>query len=367
MKKIVKIGFILLLMFVFLSENGNAQYSTKKVRSVHKQYTDSLKSLDYNYMFPVMGQGAYSEGFDIPYPMGIMGNFFWADQGILINNLQLGYSSAYNPDNSFDLRPIVDENGEEILKFGENRNVSYSYNVRPDIWLFPFLNVYGIFGYGRSTTEVNITGLGDYELTAPLTSIVEQNIKTAGVGVLGAGGVGPVWVSVDANFTWNKPDLLDKATMATVVGMRMGHAFVSKKRPYQNIALWVGSMRIKMQSETLGEVMMSDALPQEVWDNKDEAVTEYYYWYDHEATEFQKIVADRTLTPIIDELDNRQGESVIQYGIDKQVAQMWNMLIGAQLQFNKHWQLRFETGILGDRKSFLASINYRILGMKKSN
>ena len=43
------------------------------------------------------------------------------------------------------------------------------------------------------------------------------------------------------------------------------------------------------------------------------------------------------------------------------------MLVGAQFQVNKHWQIRFETGILGDRKSFLASLNYRILGPKKSN
>ncbi len=366
MKKIIRISTLLIIVSIFFNKSSNAQYTTKKVRNVHQAYTDSLKSLEYDYVFPILGQGAYSEGFDIPYPMGIMGNYFWADQGILINNLQLGYKNAYNLDNSFDLRPIIDENGKEILKFGENRNVSYSMNVRPDIWLFPFLNVYGIFGYGHSSTEVNITGLGDFKFSSPLTSIVEQNIKTSGVGILGAGGVGPVWISVDANFTWNKPDLLDKATMATVVGLRIGHAFVSKKKPYQNIALWVGTMRIKMQSETLGEVRMRDALPQEVWDNKDATVTEYWDWYNNEASIGQKIVADKTLTPIINELDNRQGESKVQYGIDKQVAQMWNMLVGAQFQFNKHWQLRFETGILGDRKSFLASINYRILGFKKN-
>jgi len=179
--------------------------------------------------------------------------------------------------------------------------------------------------------------------------------------VLGAGGVGPIWISVDANFTWNKPDLLEKATRATVVGVRSGHAFTFKKKPYRNIAVWVGAMRIEMQSETVGEVKLRDAFSDDVWNKKQEIVNNYNYWYDNEATQFQQIVADKTIGPIVDELDAREGESIVQYGIDKQVAQKWNMLVGGQFQFNKRWQLRFEAGILGDRKSFLSSLNYRFL------
>jgi opacity protein-like surface antigen len=347
--------FLLLVAFV------NAQYTTKRVSKAQQAYTDSLKQIKYDYIFPLLGQGAYSEGYDIPYPVGIMANFFWADQGILINNLQLGYKNAYNPGNSFELRPILDENGKELIKFAENRNVSYSYNVRPDLWVLPFLNIYGIFGYGSSHTEVNISGLSDYVFPEPITSVVDQGIRTSGFGVLGAGGVGPMWISVDANFTWNKPDLLDKATRATVVGVRTGHAFVFRKKPYRNIALWVGAMRIEMQSETIGEIKLRDAFGDDMWDKKQEIVDNYNHWYDNEATPVQQIIADKTIGPIIDEIDNREGESIVQYGIDKQVAKKWNMLLGAQFQINKRWQLRFEAGILGDRKSFLSSLNYRFL------
>lgn len=356
---------LLITIALFLYIGANAQYTTKKVGKKQKAYTDSLKNVEYNYILPFLGQGAYSEGYDIPYPVGIMANFFWADQGIEINNLQLGYNNAYNQDNSFDMKPILDENGNEILGFGESRNVSYSYNVRPDIWLFPFLNVYGIFGYGKSTTSVNINRLGSHEIN--FNSVVEQDIRTAGVGVMAAGGVGPVWFSVDANFTWNKPELLDKATQANVMGIRVGHTFVFKHKPYRNFAMWVGAMRIRMQSETLGEVAMKDAISQDTWDNKDQVVSDYNDWYDNEATPFQQKVADRRLTPLINDLDARKGESTVEYGIDKQVTQMWNMLIGGQFQLNKHWQLRFEAGIIGDRKSFLTSLNYRFLGIKKKS
>ena len=365
MKKLYNFKLLAIAILTLFSIDTFSQYTTKRVRDVHKEYTDSLKNVKYDYVFPILGQGAYSEGFDIPYPMGIMANYFWTDQGILINNLQLGYKNAYNLDNSFDLRPIVDENGNEILGFGESRNTSYSFNVRPDLWVFPFLNVYGIFGYGQSHTEVIINKLGNHDFN--MKSVVDQGISTSGFGFLVAGGIGPVWLTADLNFTWNKPENLDKPTFVNVVGLRMGKAFTSKKRPDKNFALWVGAMWIKMQSETVGEIQMKDALPKETWDNKDQIVSDYNDWYDNEATPFQKIVADKTLGPIIDELDKRNGESIVQYGIDKQVAKNWNMLLGAQYQFNKHWQLRFEAGILGDRTSFLASLNYRFLGIKKKS
>ncbi len=42
------------------------------------------------------------------------------------------------------------------------------------------------------------------------------------------------------------------------------------------------------------------------------------------------------------------------------------MLVGTQYQLNKHWQLRAEGGVVGDRKSLLLSLNYRFLGFKKN-
>ena len=365
MKKTYKLSILAAMFLFIIGQQSNAQYVTTKVKTKHQAYTDSLKKVEYNYLLPILGQGAYSKGFDIPYPMGIMGNFFWTKQDILIDNLQLGFDHATNPDNSFELQPVVDENGEEILGFGRNFNESYSVNVRPDIWVFPFLNVYGIFGFGRSHTEVNINRLGSREFD--MTSVVDQGISTVGFGVMAAGGVGPVWFSGDFNFTWNKPELTDNATRVNVMGLRMGHTFVNKNRPEMNIALWVGAMGIQMQTDTYGSLTMKDAIPDETWDRKDQIVADYRDWYDNEATPAQKIIADKTLTPIIDNLEARNGESIVKYGIDKQVKDRWNMLVGAQFQYNKHWMLRSEVGFLSSRTSFLLSLNYRFLGIKKKS
>lgn len=343
------ISFVTILLVSILPYYGISQYSTKKILSKNEAYTDSIKNVDYKYVFPILGQGAYKKGFDIPYPMGIMGNYIWMDQGISITNLQLGLKT----DNT-DI-PLTEV---DFIEFGENRNTSYMVNVRPDIWVLPFLNVYGLFGYGNSHTEVFLTS------PVELTSVVDQSIKTAGFGIMGAGGVGPVWVSVDANFTWSKPELLDEPTQVNVLGIRMGYNFVFKEKPDRNIAIWVGGMRLKMSSSTVGAIKLIDALPPETWERKDQIVGDYWEWYNNLGpTEIiKKKVADEILTPIVDRIDQVDGDAVISYGMNKQTKEMWNGGIGMQYQFNKKWMLRSEVGIIGDRKSFLVSINYRFLG-----
>lgn len=342
----IRTTLIMILVFTLYSIENQAQYTSKKVKSKYQVYTDSLKQVEYNYTFPILGQGAYRKGFDIPYPVGIMGNYMWLEQGLLIDNLQLGLKTD---DRDIPLTPV------DFIDFGKNINTSYSLNVRPDLWVLPFLNVYGILGYGESHTEVN--------LVAPveLKSIVDQSIRTAGVGIMGAGGIGPVWFSVDANWTWSKPELLDKAVMVNVLGIRIGHTFTFKNKPQSNIALWVGGMRIEMSSDTKGEVKLGDALPPETWERRDEIVGNYWDWYNNEASLGQKVIADQVLTPIVDRLEAADGDAIIRYGMDKQVKEKWNGIIGMQYQLNKRWMIRSEGGIIGDRKSFLLSLNYRFL------
>lgn len=334
------------IVFLFLSQHSYSQYASKKIKSKHQIYTDSLKQVKYDYTFPVWGQQVYQKGFDIPYPIGVMGNFLWMNQGITIDNMQLGLKTD-NQD--IPLTPV------DFIEFGDNTNTSYTVNVRPDIWVLPFLNVYGLFGYGNSHTEVKLVKPVEFK------SIVDQGIRTMGFGLMGAGGIGPVWWSVDANFTWNKPELLDKPTKVNVLGIRMGHTFVFKSRPDRNIAVWAGGMRVHMGTETVGAIKMIDALPPETWDRRDEIVGNYWNWYDNEATPKQKITADIILTPIVDRLEQADGDAEISYGMDKQTKELWNGIIGTQFQLNKRWMFRTEWGIIGDRKSALASVNYRFL------
>ena len=347
---------LLILTITFFSLEGKAQYASTKVKSKHEAYKDSLKqaaaaAVEYNYVFPILGQKVYKKGFDIPYPVGIMGNFMWMQQEVLLNNLQLGLKSE-----NYDI-PLTNV---DFIQFEDNVNTAYTVNVRPDLWVLPFLNVYGIFGYGNSNTEVNITS------PVPLQTTVEQSISTAGFGLMSAYGIGPIWMSVDVNWTWNKPELLDRAVNVNVLGIRMGHTFTFKERPDRNIAIWAGGMRATMASVTVGEIKLIDALPPDVWERKDELVEGYWNWYNGlnpdnpiDRTKIEK--ADEVITPIVERIENADGDTIIRYGMDKQVKEKWNGVIGLQFQLNKTWMFRTEGGVVGDRKSVLASVNYRFL------
>ena len=67
------------------------------------------------------------------------------------------------------------------------------------------------------------------------------------------------------------------------------------------------------------------------------------------------------LTPIVDRIAEADGDAVVRYGMNKQVKEMWNGVIGLQFQLNKRWIFRTEGGVIGDRKSLLTSVNYRFL------
>jgi len=356
MKKSYRNLLFAIVAIFLIAPQAKAQYVSKKVKTKHQLYTDSLKAVEYNYIFPILGKAAYKKGFDIPYPFGIMGNFIWMDQGLLIDNFQLGVKT--------DSKDIPLTPADSLIGFGDNRNTSYAVNIRPDIWVFPFLNVYGLFGTGRSTTKVS-TILFPYSSGSEVsfTSEVEQSITTAGVGVMGAFGVGPVWLSFDGNWTWNKPELLDKAVRVGVFGIRVGHTFVFKKRPDRNIAVWVGGMRVRMASNTVGQIKLADALSQEVWDKKDEIVSDVNTWWDGLTPIEKNLPKNIVVKEISERLDAKDGSAIIRYGMDKQVLQEWNGVVGAQFQMNKHWMLRTEAGIIGDRKSYLVSLNYRFLGI----
>ena len=188
---------------------------------------------------------------------------------------------------------------------------------------------------------------------------MEQSVKTAGVGITGAGGVGPVWIAVDANMSWTKPELLDNPVKVSTMGLRFGHNFVHATKPYRNIGIWAGAMLVKMGTETIGQIKLNEAIPQETWDRKDEIYGNYETWY-NSLGPAEKIVVDQTPFPAIMEAFNDvDGEATIKYGIDKSVKQPWNGLVGGQYQHNKNWMLRSEVGFIGDRKSVLVSLNYR--------
>lgn len=326
---------IVFAIIILLTNSAYSQYSQLQLGdTTHREYP---------YKLPFMGKLAFEKGFDIPYSAGAMINYFRASQNIVIPEIAIGFNDS-------ELYDISD-----IIEFGKVNAVATSINVRPDIWVFPFLNLYGIFGKTYATTTV--------ELTSPITMRTSADLEgtSSGVGMTGASGLGKYFFVLDGNWVWTSMSNFEKPVQTSTFSFRLGRALQIFKNPESNIALWAGGMRITMGGITEGSITLNEVIPPETWEKRDQMVRDYWVWYDNiKVTEIiKKRVADEVFTPIVDKIEVLDGSGTVKYRIRKKPKQRWNMIIGGQYQINKHNQFRVEGGILGDRKSLLLSYNYR--------
>jgi len=325
--------YLLLIVLILLEYNSFAQYS-------QLQKNDTTKT-EYPYKFPLLGSKAFEKGFNIPYSSGAMLNYFTAKQDVVISEISIGFNNS-------EMTDLTD-----LLEFGTVNARATSVNIRPDLWVLPFFNVYGIFGKAWAQTEI--------ELSYPIELKAVANLEgtSLGFGVTGAGGFGKYFFVVDGNWIWTTMSNFEAPVRSYTFSGRLGRAFRLGSNPESNIAVWAGGMRIKMGGVTEGSILLNDILPDETWNRRDEIVENYRNWYDNDASIPQKLIADQVLTPIIDHLEVADGSGTIKYRLRKEPKQEWNFIIGGQYQLNKHHQFRTEGGILGNRKSLLLSYNYR--------
>lgn len=335
MKRLV----ILLLSFVTLS--SSAQYASIQVGKTQQAYIDSLKSMEYNHVFPIWGAGAYKQGFDIPYPAGIMVNYFSLTQKMTIDNIKLGVNGNGLHDFS------------EIIEFSDVTADGQNVSLRPDLWVLPFLNVYGIFG--RTSTKTSVTLSSPIVLNAAGSGVG----NTVGFGTTVAGGVGAFWVAADFNWTWSYLDILHEPAHVRNTSVRFGHTFVNPLKPYRNVSIWLGLFGSTLNTETNGSISLFDAIEDLDQDQLDDIKEGYADWKDA-LDPGQRVVIERIEQALQDRIDeNPDGDIVIDYSLDKELVGKWNMLAGFQYQLNKSWIFRTEVGFFGSRSQALFSLNYR--------
>jgi hypothetical protein len=330
------------------------QGSRKNLSEKHQQYYDSLLKMDYDRIFPLAGAKVYKRGFDIPYPFGIMFNAFYGRQDLTISNIKVG---VRGPDTTLGPADL-----SQVITFDKVQAQAYNVNLRADVWVFPFLNVFALLNYfPQSTTSVT--------LSKPVTLSTEakQSGWAWGIGMMGAGGVGPVWIQADYSANWAEMELLENKVFTQIAGLRMGHVFTSKRDAEKNISIWIGMMGIFLNNETVGSVPLSSLadIPQ---GKIDEIKQSYGNWYD-DLEPIQQQVVDKIMQKLQDRIDGLPVDDIyITYEMDKAPASRWAGLLGIQFQFSKRWQLRCESNFIGgDRLSILTSLNYRFLGFKKRN
>src|SRR6478609_3531149 len=119
-----------ILLMLLMSSSMFAQvYSNKVVGKKNEAEIDSLKTAEYPYVLPIWGDKATKKGFSLPYSAGISLNYFTQQSDLIINNLNIGFNNG--PQHNLD----------QIVRFDNAVASASSINIRPDVWVFPFLNV----------------------------------------------------------------------------------------------------------------------------------------------------------------------------------------------------------------------------------
>ena len=366
--------YLIVILGLLATATTNAQVvSNKPTGKKNQLLIDSLKLAEYPYALPIWGDKATAMGFDLPYSAGIGLNYLWSEAPLTIDNLMVGF----NNNAMYDL--------DGLVRFDDAVATAQGFNVRPDIWLFPFLNVYAILGKTAGSTEV------DWGLWLPDTAGVEQKVfganskidfngTTFGIGVTPTLGVAGAWLALDMNFTWSDLPQLNDPAFAFVFGPRVGKLF-HLKDPRRTLNFWVGGFRLNLATQTEGSIALNEVLPADTWGSNidagyarvaelDQQVEEW--WNGLSALEQANPVNEARYNAANAALDaagvflegadraaNNIQNSTVQYSLDKRQEDMWNFIIGGQFQLNKHWMIRAEYGFLVARSQFLTGLQYR--------
>lgn len=363
---------ILIPVLLLLWLHGVAQYTADMVvGKKNEMLKDSLKTVKYPYMLPVFGQKVVNKGFSLPLPAGLSMQYVWQQSQVIINNLQVGFNNG------------TKHNLDEIIRFEDASTSSSGVNIRPDFWLFPFLNVYGILAQSNLSTAIK-AGLWIPDSTGSRKVVdfdtkVNFNATTFGFGLTPTVGIGGFFVAIDMNFTWTDIEQLEKPAYAFVLGPRIGKNFRFKKE--RGLAVWAGGFRVQLNSGTSGSLAVADLFPLPDWQQKiDSGVlkvadgqSQVDAWWNGLTSIEQKNPVNIARHATADAALARAGQflngasqavsnasnATVQYSLDKAPKDKWNFIVGGQFQLDKRFMIRAEYGFLGSRQQFIGGLQYR--------
>lgn len=285
--------------------------------------------------FPIWGDEARARGYDIPLPFGVNLNSMNMRQDIDVQRISfsgLALGSHPIPSDMFNINA------------GHTREKSKTETLRLDMWVFPFLNVYGLVGHSRGSSVSNVSVNADPSRYTGLDRLIAGSVNdlydsgqlqdidftldfkgtTWGSGITLAGGFQNWFALVDTNYTRTDFDILDGKISALTVSPRVGYRF-NFQGPYgpSHLSVWVGSMYQNVQQEFRGSLA--------------------------------DLNMPASLRPLINTVNqNDEGR----FDVKQRLTAPWNMLVGTQYEITPRFNLLTEIGF-NERNSFFIAGEYR--------
>ncbi|PKH06985.1 virulence protein [Moritella sp. Urea-trap-13] len=258
----------------------------------------------YERNFPIWAQEAIDLGHELPKPYGFSMTYMKMEQPLVVDSVAFS-----------GIGPIIDDR----VKVGTStaQQESETLTLRGDVWVLPFLNVYGILGYTQGSSTAMVSPVVDWWIRDPKEYgpyAFELNFKgiTYGAGTTIVGGIDNWFALLDVNYTNTALDILDGEISSIVVSPRVGYRWKFKGHDMQ---LWTGAMYQNVEQTFEGN-----------------------------------------LSDIGVNLPGRWGNG--KFKVEQHLEDKWNTLIGGQAQITNNVDLLMEAGV-GTRRSMMVSLGYR--------
>lgn len=298
---------------------------------------------EYPYHLPILGAKAYQKGYKLPLPLGVMANYIYTKQNIVLENFEMFVQrpgEAVPTDAEFhDL--------SEFIVFGPSDVTVNTFNFRADAWVLPFLSVGGYFGKYRGKTNVTLVE------PIAISSATENEGQYWGFNLLAVAPLGFINVAADYSWSWSENNLLNKPVLVNVAGIRFIKN-IPLKKPDMFIGLWAGAQFQFLDAKTEGKIALNEAL-----DSDGNLQGDLDEWYNGLKDWQKELYGD----DIYDGITNFTN-ATIHYKFDKRLERNWNFVLGGQWQINRRLQFRSEFGTIKNKTQVMASLNYRF-GIKR--
>lgn len=216
----------------------------------------------YTRRFPLGGQAAVDRGVTLPKPWGISFTYVDNSQPQNIEDISVALAKGAPPPPD---TPLVDLPFVQIDNAESNTRTK---QVRADLWVLPFLNVFGALGKVEGevpldvVVDLNATGLCPPILTCKTVGASFEagvDTYTATLGLTGVYGWDNWFVSVSASFTDSFGGNTDDAVRSVSVSGRVGRRWAFG--PGHMISPFVGVSYLDIDQVVEGVARLRDAFP----------------------------------------------------------------------------------------------------------
>lgn len=299
-----KVIFAILIVFpIILNAQQNVPGMILNSKSINTIKDGMVTAL------PLFNKSFKKKGHSSPMAFGIASSALMYQQEYFTNDLKVRgtYTSG---EESFE----VSARGGSI-----NQNTiasEFKAYLKPNLWILPFLNIYGIFGYtsGQINPNLEVDGIivenpfgsGDL-LTIDTTIVLDETIKysgsTFGFGTTFSIGYKNLVFLLDYQYTVTNPSDLDENLYNHFLSPKIGW-MINSKSDKLNFMVWAGTLFLSNNQSFKGEITVSEISPE--------------------------------LVPLF-------GETA-EYSGTIEAKQKWNLLIGSTIIINNHHNVFVEFG-----------------------